>query len=283
MRPSKIGWTDYSGGMLNFVVGCTPVSRGCAYCYARTIYGRHDKDSPIVQCHEDKLERLLERDFPIDSRKHPGHPPMAFVCDTGDLFHEDVPTEFITHAFEVMAARQDVTWQILTKRPQRVADALYGSSYLGGGDYLPSVWLGVSVEDQVTADKRIPLLLETPAAVRFVSVGPMLEPVDLSKWLGPVCGETFCEQCGDCLACYGEDPCVNGGEHVCPPFLDWVICGGESGPIRRPFDVAWAVDLYGQCKEAGVPFFGKQDSGLYPGKPLLIDGREIKEWPEEVV
>ena len=128
----------------------------------------------------------------------------------------------------------------------------------------------MSVEDQATVDERIPLLLETPAAVRFISVEPMLEEVDLSEWLAP-------DYHGMWQDAEWEPPDKNDPRQNA---IDWTIVGGESGPNRRPFDVAWAEDLYRQCKEAGVAFFYKQGSGLYPGQnDELPNVGTVKEWP----
>lgn len=243
MKRSRITWTDYSGGDLNVVTGCTPVSEGCANCYARAIYERFGLDHSKVMIREDKLQRLSKMRLPQDgNRRGPNSKPMCFICDTGDLFHPDVPEEFISDVFEMMARRQDVIWQVLTKRPDRMREIV-----TRWGQPMPvHVWLGVTCENQARADERIPLLLQTPAAVRFVSCEPMLEPIDLGK----------CR------------------------MLDWVICGAESGPHRRPFDRAWAANLYAQCAHANVAFFGKQDSDLKPGKPLYIAGEVIHQWPE---
>lgn len=260
MKTSAIGWTDFSGGDLNFVTGCTPVSEGCQNCYARAIYERWGKDHSIVTAHEDKLTRLARAKFSEHSPKRgKEHRPMAFVCDTGDLFHESVPDDFIMYALEVLESRPDVIWQVLTKRPERMREILRMGA--PGASLRENVWLGVTAENQRRANERIPLLLDTPAAVRFVSVEPMLGPVDL--W--------WTEACRRCMPTHYE-PVIR--------YLDWVICGAESGPKRRPFDVAWAADLYHQCKDAAVPFFGKQDSGLRSGAPLLINGQEIRRWPE---
>lgn len=262
MKTSAIGWTDFSGGDLNFVTGCTPVSEGCQNCYARAIYERWGKDHSIVTAHEDKLNRLARAKFPEHSPKRgKEHRPMAFVCDTGDLFHESVPDAFIRDALDMMAYRSDVDWQILSKRPQRMR-AFINDFAIGDGFKMPfNIWLGVTAENQQRADERIPILLDTPAAVRFVSVEPMLGPVDL-WWM---------EACRRCNPTRYE-PAVT--------YLDWVICGAESGPNRRPLKVEWAQELYEQCKDAAVPFFGKQDSGLRSGTPLLINGQETKRWPE---
>jgi protein gp37 len=236
-------------------------------------------DFGTVTVDEDALDALATMAFPQDGNKRGPHArPMCFICDTGDLFHESVPSEFIYYALNTLSLRTDVDWQVLTKRPERARYLLQGNSPLP-----PNIWLGVTVENNRNR-QRIEDLLNTPAAVRFVSGEPMLEPVDLHSYLGPVCGEHYCEQCGDCLACYGGDRCYESsdGKHAYPPFLSWVICGAESGPHRRPFDVAWALDLYQQCREAGVPFFGKQASGQRPGVPLELPGfGVVQEWPKE--
>ena len=270
MKPSAIGWTDYSSGDLNMVTGCTPVSAGCANCYGRAIYERFGRDYGTVTMHPDKLARLATARFPEYSPKR-GAPyrPMAFLCDTGDLFHEAVPSVFIDLVLQTLCERADVTWQLLTKRADRMRDYLSEWAYLVHGPLPPHVWLGVSVEDQATADERVPLLLDTPAAVRFVSVEPCLAPVDLREWLQPDYDGLWHDGMWEPIP--DSDPRYNA--------LDWMIVGAESGPNRRPFDVAWAVDLRDQCREAGVPFFGKQASGLRPGVPLLLDGTTVHEWP----
>jgi protein gp37 len=279
VNPSSISWTDYSGGDLNFVAGCTPVSAGCANCYARAIYDRFGKDHSVVETHPDKLARLATmrlgkpvylNDGRVEyvSHKREGHQPMAFVCDTGDLFHEEVPEEFIVEALDVMYYRRDVTWQLLTKRADRMHEIIsLGVGNTNGEWGLGSnIWLGVTVENQRAADERIPLLLDTPAAVRWVSVEPMLAPIDMCKVI---------MQDGDHLG----PTMYNYG---CEAGLDWVVCGAESGHHRRPFDVQWALDLYRQCEAAGVPFFGKQSSGLRPGAPLELPGvGVVQQWPRE--
>ncbi len=239
---SAISYVHYSGNDLNFITGCTPVSEGCAHCYARAIYERFGRDFSVVQTHPDKLKRLLTARFDMG-----GVRPRCFVCDTSDVFHPAVPADFIVQAFEVMAARKDVDWLVLTKRVDRMVDVLFGEEgnwYLGGGDYIPNVWMGVTAENRRWADERIPILLGAWSGRTWVSVEPMLGPVNLPAW-----------------------------------NLSWVVCSAESGPHRRPFDPAWAKALYEQCKAAGIPFYSKQGSGLRPGVPLLIDGKEVKEFP----
>jgi protein gp37 len=291
MKPSAIGWTDFSGGDLNFVTGCTPVSEGCQNCYARAIYKRWGRDFDTVTIHEDKRDRLYPGKWPEWSPKRgEGHRPMAFVCDTGDLFHEAVPDEFIWYSFNTMLACHDmVDFQVLTKRPDRMR--AFVTDYLRRRNLPPSrlhnIWLGVTAENQQRADERIPLLLDTPAAVRFVSVEPMLEAVSLIhndySWLTCTDTQQHTDD-GD----YDHECCESfamGDDHY--HGIDWVICGAESGPHRRRFQVAWAQDLYEQCKDANVPFFGKQDSGLRPGAPLYIQPSEgsdmagvIQQWPQ---
>jgi protein gp37 len=194
-----------------------------------------------VMTHEDRLDQPLRWTKP---RK-------VFVNSMSDLFHEDVPDAFIDRVFAVMALAPQHTFQILTKRAERMREYMSGRRTRRGdravrpherrapriakGSYswpLPNVWLGVSVENQHFADERIPLLLQTPAAVRFISAEPLLGPVDLAHWL---------------------DDIPSGSRR-----LDWVIVGGESGPGARPFDLAWARSIVQQCQAAGVPVFVKQ-------------------------
>lgn len=272
MKTSAISWTDFSGGDLNFVTGCTLISEGCQNCYARAIYGRWGKDFGTVTIHEDKLARIHKGRPSYSPKRGAPHRPMAFVCDTGDLFHESVPEQFAYNAFYTMANCFYTTWQVLTKRPARMHYLLdrWRDRFSFDSKEKPNIWLGVTAENQQRADERIPLLLDTPAAVRFVSVEPMLGPVDLTRYL-------YRYASGEVRF---SDFTMPLPEIIETERLDWVICGAESGPNRRPFAPMWAADLYEQCKDAGVPFFGKQHSGLRPGVPLLIDGQVVHEWPQ---
>ena len=266
MKVSRIGWTDYSGGPLNFVRGCTPVSEGCENCYARAIYERFGRDFTQVTIDEGAWAGLDRLTLPQDGNKRGPHSrPMAFVCDTGDLFHEDVPRSVQYQVVYTMIRRPDITWQILTKRAERMRAFVKNEIE---GPLPPNVWLGVTCENQARADERIPILLDTPAAVRFVSVEPLLAPVDLRERLGAWAkGGAFRDDLGQ-------------QHHHAIRGLDWVICGAESGPHRRPFDVTWALDLYEQCKAAEVPFFYKQGSALRPGQEDALPGvGQVKEWP----
>lgn len=257
MKISPIGWTDCSGGDLNFVIrgahDC-PISPGCANCYVATWNRRwgNNKLPEYTTFYPEKLRRLRSKRFPEFSPKRGApHKPMVFVCDFGDLFHAAVPDSFIVEAFNMMLSRDDVVWQILTKRPEKM------HKIFSGIEVPEHIWLGVTAEDKKRADERIPILLDIPAAMRWVSVEPMLERIDIYRYLG-----------------------VDPDREMSEMGISWVVCGAESGPNRRPFDDYWAKDLYEQCAEADVPYFGKQDSGLYPGEPLVLPGYGIvREWP----
>ncbi|WP_116201310.1 DUF5131 family protein [Amycolatopsis circi] len=228
---SKIEWTDATW---NPATGCTKVSPGCDHCYAETLHERfHGKGSfATVTLHPARL------DVPLRWRK----PRRVFVNSMSDLFHDDVPDEYIAKVFGVMAAASHHTFQVLTKRHGRMRSLLSDDGFreqvflannldqgdvLGEGWPLPNVWLGVSTEDQRWADIRIPALLDTPAAVRWISAEPLLGPIDLHRgWSAR--------------------------------RLDWVVVGGESGRAARPMHPEWARSLRDQCVEVGVPFLFKQ-------------------------
>jgi len=314
VKQSGIGWCDFSGGNLNVVVrGSTPgdceCGPGCVNCYVKAIDDRFHFLPERTTWYPEKLKKLATMKFPEFSPKRGApHRPMCFVCGTGDLFHEDVPRTFILNALAQMEwVRDDVTWQILTKRPERARELIRARSEELRA--LPShIWLGVSISNQRTVDERIPILLDIPAAVRWVSIEPMLEAVNLLSCIMPDDEDwdrvneiddnseprEFIEECeAECdWINYGRD-LVPNPEHLlwqqwrrnqARAFalgrqLDWVVAGAESGPNRRSFDVAWVADILRQCQAAGVACFLKQDSGLYPGKPLMVDGKEWKEWP----
>lgn len=275
---TSIEWTDATW---NPVTGCAKVSQGCKHCYAEREWPRMTKLVPAyagreftdVRTHADRLDQ------PLRWKK----PRMIFVNSMSDLFHPDVPFDFIDRVFAVMALAPQHVFQVLTKRPERMQKWLHRVTELveamPSGDYriaeefphlatslaypntdhawpLPNVWIGVSVEDQAAADERIPLLLDTPAAVRWVSAEPLLGPVqldniefergdfinalDLEEWRG-------LEDSPEVQASPGKGA-----------LIDWVVVGGESGPKARPMHPAWARSLRDQCAAAGVPFLFKQ-------------------------
>ena len=247
-----IEWTDATW---NPVTGCHKVSPGCAHCYAETVSRRFGHTSAPwtpgnaaqnVRLHPERLGQPLRWK----------RPRRVFVNSMSDLFHDLVPDEFIARVLDVMAATDWHKYQVLTKRPERMArwfetvgtrvldnGAVLPRRLVGSWDWpLPNVWLGVSVENQHWADHRIPVLLDIPAPVRFLSCEPLLGPIDLTAYLQA------------------------GGIH-------WVIDGGESGPGRRPADYGWFRSIRDQCLEYSVPYFHKQGNAPHPGKDRMLDGR----------
>jgi protein gp37 len=282
---SNIEWTDVTW---NPVVGCSKVSAGCTHCYAETMDRRlraiageefrpwgPQNAAYNVRLHPERLEA------PLRWRK----PRRVFVLSMSDLFHEAVPFEFIDQVFAVMALSPQHTFQCLSKRPERMRaymteDGIGRIGYIEGiakrmerergnnvdgltllGSWpLPNVWLGTSVEDQASADVRIPELLATPAAVRFLSVEPLLGPVDLTPWLWRPGG-------------LGESI------RVADNLLGWVIVGGESGPGARPCDLGWIRSIVAQCRPAGVAVFVKQ----LGARPVTVGELRKFDWPNGTV
>ena len=257
MGKTKIEWTDDTW---NPATGCTPVCAGCDHCWARRMSRRTFGARPFseVRCHSDRLDQ------PLHWRKG----RKIAVSLMGDLFHPKVPARFIVEVFEVMAECPQHTFQILTKRPERIASVLFGEEgrfYLWRGDFLPNVWLGTSIEDQPSADDRIPKLLASGWAGKvFVSYEPAIGPVDL---------RVFANQ-------KGHDYSVFRNCHALIP--DWVIAGGESGPGARPAHSDWFRSVISQCKSAGVPIFMKQiiEKGRKVPFETWPDDLQIREFPE---
>jgi protein gp37 len=283
---STIEWTDATW---NPVTGCTLVSEGCRHCYAAQLAATRLKNHPsreglarLNAQGEAKFTgevRLNEQwlDEPLRWKR----PRRIFVCAHGDLFHEAVPDEWIDRVFAVMALAPQHTFQVLTKRPERMRDYMARRDNrdrvpaldyavlmactgrwstpaidLRGGWPLPNVWLGTSVEDQATADARIPALLDTPAVVRFVSAEPLLGPVSLVD-RDPIRLATGVDARPENRVYVSLLRGWGLGPHR-RPGLDWVIVGGESGRNARPMHPDWARSLRDQCVAAGVPFFFKQ-------------------------
>lgn len=279
---TTIEWATDSWNPLR---GCSRVTSGCRACYAEGIAARF---SGAGQPYEGLAKRVKRPDgssearwtgeiafvesaltLPLRWRK----PRRIFVNSMSDLFHEKVPDAWIDRIFAVMALAKQHTFILLTKRPERMRgyindesteDRVWSncSELVGKRNYddvmnwpLRNVWLGVSAENQETADKRIPLLLETPAHRRVLSAEPLLAQIDLSRWLelgGP-----------------------NTDLGLSNPGLSWVIVGGESGPKARPMNPQWARDLRDQCTAAGVPFFFKQNGTWAHEDELTEDGRKV--------
>jgi protein gp37 len=246
---TRIEWCDETW---NPVTGCAPISEGCDNCYAQRMANRlrgrygYPAEKPFrVTWHADRLAK------PERWRR----PRRIFVCSMGDLFHGDVRVEWIDKMLAVMAECPQHTFMVLTKRAMNIESKLYGEApcrFLGAGGCLPNLWLGVTAENQFRADKNVAELLKIPAALRFVSAEPLLGPVDL----------------------------VSAG--LRPMNIDWVICGGETGPGARLVHPDWVRSLRDQCVAAGVPFFFKGWGDVGPlVKPYrrVLDGREWNEVP----
>jgi protein gp37 len=265
MGDTNIEWTDKTWNPLR---GCTPVSEGCRNCYAAGVAARFSGPGQSYEGLAQMTERgprwtgeIREVTDHLQDPLHWRKPSRVFVNSMSDLFHPAVSDEFIAKVFGVMAAASRHTFQVLTKRPQRMADLLADPAFAQrvGEEFawgvrawpLPNVWLGTSVEDQAAAEARIPHLLRTPAAVRFLSCEPLLGPIDLVG-----CG---CEGGDGYTNAHTEPDCWRHGRGPC---VDWVIAGGESGHGARPMDLAWARSLRDQCNEAGVAFFFKQTGTL---------------------
>jgi protein gp37 len=218
---SAIEWTDVTW---NPVTGCTKITRGCDHCYAERLAERFRgiPGHPFENGFDLTLrpERLSQ---PLSWKR----PRMVFVNSMSDLFHKEIPTSFIDRVFETMEVAKQHVFQVLTKRSSLMRDYL---QHRYGGDTAPRhIWCGVSVEDH-TATARIQHLQRVPAAVRFLSIEPLLGPL----------GEIDLEG------------------------ISWVIVGGESGPNARPMEQRWVLDIRDICAQKGVDFFFKQWGGRTP-------------------
>jgi protein gp37 len=246
MNRTSIEWTDFTANPLKFrdadgktVWGCVHASPGCVNCYAETLAKRYGRGGPFNAPTMAKLTPFLdEKELRAMLTDKAAAGKRCFVGDMTDVFGEWVADDLLDRLFAVLVQRSEVTWQVLTKRAARIRDYFDGFSRRTGEPWpVPNVWLGVSCEDQQRANERIPHLLETTAAVRFVSAEPLIGPVELRPdWfkLDDISGVD-----------YGSG-------------LDWVIVGGESGPRSRYCDTSWIHSLLAQCRAAGVPCFMKQ-------------------------
>lgn len=297
---TKIEWVKGADGAQgktwNPLAGCSIVSPGCRRCYAMRMAARLEamgvphyagltqpsKAGPVWTG-----KMALAPDHIFAEPFHRKKPTMYFVNSMSDLFHEDVPDEWIDRVFVSIALAPHHTFQILTKRAvrmraymtasgkgkvaregsamERVRETHHWARFDNAPGWkgwpLPNVWLGVSAEDQTRADERIPDLLATPAAVRFVSAEPLLGALKIAQYLEPdeEHGIDFSRSPGSM---------VGGCIGVRPP-LDWVIVGGESGAGARPMQPAWARSIRDQCAAAGVPYFFKQWGSHAPASVVL--------------
>lgn len=301
---SKIEWTDATWTPIRarrldtgkVGVHCERVSPACTNCYAATFNKRnlpsHGTGLDFIVPNREKVEIFIDEEMLMAPSRWK-RPRKIFVCSQTDLFGEFVSDEQIAEVFLVMALCKDHVFQVLTKRPDRMhrwmttpsdrcifikpkrkgADWIATDTLNRFGWPLPNVWLGVTAENQEWADKRIPLLLQTPAARRFVSVEPMLGAVDLRRYMWPVHAywEAKYANYDECLAKGGSCGYSRQGlVSAYSVFLDQVICGGESGTGARPMQLKWARSLRDQCVNAGTAYFFKQ-FGAYAPIDNLVD------------
>lgn len=274
MNKTEIEWCDYTW---NVVSGCSPISAGCDNCYASRIANRFKgtkafPDGFNVTLHPERLNEPLMLK---------GKGKRIFVCSMSDLFHDDVPDEFIAKVFDVMKANPQHTFFVLTKRPQRMVnkdwavctESLAADRGMMSMWYAPNIWVGVSVENQEAADKRIPVLLNLPAAHRFVSCEPLIGHANLEKYM--TCQQTL----DDCHArgLYPDHCSMDIKQCHNQNRLDWIIAGGETGPGARICEEGWMLDLASDCDTWNVPFFFKKWGSA--GTNFMHLRRE---WPEGV-
>jgi protein gp37 len=239
-KNSTIGWTDHS---FNPWIGCTRVSPGCDLCYAERQTSRwYPRDGLWAG----SLRRTSAANWrePLTwnaKAEKAARRERVFCASWADVFDNQAPEEWRADLFRLIDATPHLDWMLLTKRPQNIRKMLPP----GWGDGWPHVWLGCTAENQTEAERRIPLLLAVPAAVRFLSCEPLLEPLQLDRWLGP-----------------GR--------------IDWIICGGEDGGRRARFmQPEWAQDLLRASRPTGTKFFMKQMTNKKPVPPELM----VREWP----
>lgn len=296
MENSHISWTDHT---FNPWMGCTKVSPGCKHCYAETLmdtrYGKvkWGKGNPRVRTSDAnwKLPLRWNRDADQEGGDHPNR-PRVFCASLADWLDEEVPIEWLADLLMLIQDTPNLDWLLLTKRPEnfetRIDEATERSHGEGWqsmwtqGDAPANVWVGTSVEDQRRAQDRIPALMKIPAKVRFLSVEPMLEAIDLYSAF-KTCWEMPCKYRN-----WREAPVeeVKWKMQALLPAgreqrVHWVICGGESGQGCRAMNLDWARSLRDQCIAAGVPFHFKQIGGVNARKAgRLLDGREWNEFPK---
>jgi len=313
---STIEWTDATWTPIrarNRATGkigwhCEHATTGCKFCYAEGFNKWRGTGLPFKPRHRKDIEIFLDEDMllaPLKWKK----PRMIFVCSMTDAFADFVEDEWLDKMFAIMALCPQHTFQVLTKRAERMryycagltvrnsveleAERIQPSKGLAVSPKwcfrwpLPNVWLGVSAERQQEADERVPHLLGTRAAVRFVSAEPLLGPIDLADIAND--GDTFF----NVLRGHAAEECQERWRNGVPK-LDWIIVGGESGKNARPMHPDWPTSLRDQCAAAGVPFFFKQWGEWVPSNPifgefervgkkaagLLLDGKEHNAFPE---
>ena len=253
-KDSKIEWTDHT---FNPWIGCQEVSAACDFCYAR-VQNEHRKwVSGWGPNGERKRTSVANWRKPLAwnaAAAAAGVRAKVFCASLADVFDNDVPPVWREELFRLIAITPHLDWLLLTKRPQNIEGMLarsVGDAWTSG--FFNHVWLGTTVENQAEAKRRIPHLVRTPATVHFLSVEPMLGPVDIKEW------------------CFRRPPERQKGTDWDNMGINWVICGGESGGKARPMHPQWARDLRDQCADVGVAFLFKQWGEWTPGDNIPLD------------
>lgn len=275
---SKIEWTNET---INPFTGCTKVSEGCLNCYAEKMAKRLQANPLTAKKYVNGFKPTFHS-HEMDKVFHWKKPRKIFVCSMGDLFHEDNAFSDILHVFYCMALAKHHTYIVLTKRPQRMIDFFNTVEETGNKQYnpLPNVWIGVTVENQKAADERIPLLLKTPAAIRFISIEPMIGAVDLENI------RQYNDKGKHIASFQVLEPIANCDDSN-RPALDWVILGGETGHNARPMHPDWVNKIKDVCLKYKTPFFfkswGQWHAGSYATSYSAIvfnDGSVIPDKPD---
>ena len=271
MSTTKIEWAT---NVWNPVTGCVKISEGCKHCYAEK-FAKRLQNNPNFEI-KYKYRNGFKPTFHPESLKEPFTYKKAsrvFVCSMGDLFHVDIQFDWINRIFSIMSDNDKNTYMILTKRPKRVLEFFewkrngeFGNEEWRAND---NIWFGVTVENQETANNRIPLLIRIPCKTRFISCEPLLGNINLFKPAVLPDGET--------VAGFWLN------------WIDWVIIGGESGGNKttRPMHPDWVRSIHEECKAANIPFFfkgwGDWQNGYKIGKKYsgdFIDGKQYHEFPK---
>lgn len=291
MAKTTIEWTctidprtgeAHAGYTFNALWGCQRVSPGCSNCYAASL------DKRIGGDHWKPDAKTGERRFRLFDEKHWNKPRewnekatklgvrlKVFCSSMADVFDDGWPDGVRDKLWNLIAETPRLDWLLLTKRPENFAKFLPWNDW---GDEWPNVWLGCTAEDQEHADKRVPILLKTPAWRRFVSYEPALGPVDFRAYTSPKCNPGEC--CDEELVM--QHPL--GSCPKCRPALNWIIAGAESGPKARPMLDDWVRAVRDRCAEDGVSFFYKQQMHVVDGKKRIVslpvlDGAQHRAWP----
>lgn len=254
---SKIEWCDHT---FNPWIGCMAISPGCANCYAAAWAKRYGRDFADRTRTKTWAEPIRWNTQHAEFFAAHGRRQRVFCASLADVFDNAVDPSWRADLFDLIERTPNLDWLLLTKRignvmsmVSQVAQYQFDLECLERPRLHDNVWLGATIVNQEEADRDIPKLLAVPARVRFLSVEPMLGPIDLERPMP------------------GPDIDQGGGASICQPWMiqsgiDWVICGGESGPDARPMHPEWPRDLRDQCKEAGVPFLFKQWGEWAPGE-----------------